>query len=217
MEWFFHVGHSFKEFISSLELSFKDIYSSMTLFCGCHILCAVASVSTLSNVLPPSSGKYDILEKTLNSQGKGYFFYLCHRKMASQGGSVAPQVILLSTIWASRRKKGTRTAETNSDLAVVFKFFTLLSVFAELIQKNTQKKQQKQFTLLALLYFLFRHPLNKNYWDSVGGEYSGTHSQWSPGVHQPSGPVWLGLKDNLTTWQIFLTKKIYMMVTQPIK
>lgn len=142
MEWFFHVGHSFKEFISSLELSFKDIYSSMTLFCGCHILCAVASVSTLSNVLPPSSGEYDILQKTLNSQGKGYFFYLCHRKMASQGGSVAPQVILLSTIWASRRKKGTRTAETNSDLAVVFKFFTLLSVFAELIQKNTQKNSK---------------------------------------------------------------------------
>lgn len=80
MEWFFHVGHSFKEFISSLELSFKDIYSSMTLFCGCHILCAVASVSTLSNVLPPSSGEYDILEKTLNSQGKGYFFIFAIEK-----------------------------------------------------------------------------------------------------------------------------------------
>lgn len=80
MEWFFHVGHSFKEFISSLELSFKDIYSSMTLFCGCHILCAVASVSTLSNVLPPSSGEYDILEKTLNSQGKGFFFIFAIEK-----------------------------------------------------------------------------------------------------------------------------------------
>lgn len=76
--------------------------------------------------------------------------------MASQGGSVAPQVILLSTIWAGGRKKGTRTAETNSDLAVVFKFFTLL--FAELIQKNTLKKTAKTIHISSIIIFLIQTP-----------------------------------------------------------
>lgn len=77
--------------------------------------------------------------------------------MASQDGSVAPQVILLSTIWASRRKKGTRTAETNSDLAVVFQFFTLLSVFAELIQK-IPKKTAKTIHIISIIIFLIQTP-----------------------------------------------------------